>query len=80
MASSTPLTTLEPGVHALTDGPRTTQSMKDDVIQGLSRMPKQIPSKYLYDERGSSLFDDICSLEAYYPTRTEVQIPGHARQ
>jgi dimethylhistidine N-methyltransferase len=44
------------------------------VLHGLSQTPKQLPAKYLYDERGSSLFDDICTLEAYYPTRTEVQI------
>ncbi len=74
MASSIPSTALKPGVHPLTDGPRTTQSMKDDVLHGLSQTPKQLPAKYLYDERGSSLFDDICTLEAYYPTRTEVQI------
>ncbi|MFO8231325.1 MAG: L-histidine N(alpha)-methyltransferase [Longimonas sp.] len=74
MASSSSSTALKPGVHPLTDGPRTTQSMKDDVIHGLSQTPKQLPAKYLYDERGSSLFDDICTLEAYYPTRTEVQI------
>lgn len=74
MASSTPSTVLKPGVHPLTDGPRTTQSMRDDVLHGLSQMPKQLAAKYLYDERGSSLFDDICTLEAYYPTRTEVQI------
>ena len=48
--------------------------MREDVIQGLSQSPKEIPSKYLYDEKGSSLFDEICTLEAYYPTRTEVQI------
>lgn len=65
---------LAPGVHALTDGPRTTESMRKDVTQGLSQSSKQIPSKYLYDEEGSSLFDKICTLEAYYPTRTEVQI------
>ncbi len=74
MASLTSSTTLASGVHPLTDGPRTTQSMRKDVIQGLSQSPKEIPSKYLYDEKGSSLFDDICTLDAYYPTRTEVQI------
>lgn len=46
----------------------------DDVIAGLSTSPKQLPSKYLYDERGSKLFDEICRLDEYYPTRSEDQI------
>jgi len=74
MSSSTSSTALAPGVHPLTDGPRTTESMRDDVIRGLSGSPKQLQAKYLYDERGSSLFDEICTLEAYYPTRTEIAI------
>ena len=46
----------------------------DDVISGLQATPKQLPSKYLYDQRGSQLFDEICELEEYYPTRCEDQI------
>lgn len=46
----------------------------DDVVAGLTASPKQLPSKYLYDERGSQLFDEICLLEEYYPTRCEDQI------
>ncbi len=41
---------------------------------GLRQSEKRIPCKYLYDERGSKLFDRICELEEYYPTRTELQI------
>lgn len=48
--------------------------MRDDVLAGLQRYPKQISPKYLYDERGSSLFDLICNLPEYYPTRTEISI------
>src|SRR5579883_3343795 len=33
-----------------------------------------LPSKLFYDARGSQLFEDICALEEYYPTRTEVAI------
>ncbi len=47
-----------------------------DVLDGLSRWPKTLPCKYLYDERGSRLFDDICELDEYYPTRTELAIMG----
>jgi dimethylhistidine N-methyltransferase len=49
-------------------------SFLEDVLSGLSRPRKEIPSKYLYDERGSQLFDAICELEEYYPTRTEIKI------
>lgn len=45
-----------------------------DAFEGLSRSPKTLPCKYLYDERGSILFDQICETRDYYPTRTEVSI------
>ena len=35
---------------------------------------KTLPCKFLYDEEGSRLFNEICELEEYYPTRTENQI------
>jgi dimethylhistidine N-methyltransferase len=44
------------------------------VLAGLSSSPKRIPCKYFYDERGSQLFDEICTLEEYYLTRTEEAI------
>jgi dimethylhistidine N-methyltransferase len=46
-------------------------TMLRDVVEGLSRNRKTLPSKYFYDERGSKLFDDICELDEYYVTRTE---------
>ncbi len=50
------------------------------VFAGLSRPDKHLPTAYLYDERGSALFDAICQLPEYYPTRTEVAIMReHAR-
>ena len=45
-----------------------------DVLAGLGEPPSTLPTKYLYDARGSALFDRICALEAYYPTRTELGI------
>jgi L-histidine N-alpha-methyltransferase len=45
-----------------------------DVLQSLQRSPKQLSPMYLYDERGSHLFDQICELPEYYPTRTETKI------
>jgi dimethylhistidine N-methyltransferase len=45
-----------------------------DVIQGLKRPQKEIACKYFYDEVGSALFDEICELDEYYLTRTEMAI------
>lgn len=45
-----------------------------DVLAGLMGSPKRISSKHLYDKRGSELFDRICELEEYYPTRCELEI------
>ncbi|WIM13260.1 L-histidine N(alpha)-methyltransferase [Enhydrobacter sp.] len=44
------------------------------VLDGLSRRPRAIPAKFLYDARGSALFDEICDLPEYYLTRTETAI------
>jgi L-histidine N-alpha-methyltransferase len=46
-------------------------TLADDVRAGLSCAQKWIPTKYLYDDRGSKLFDAICDLPEYYLTRTE---------
>ncbi len=45
-----------------------------DVVQGLTSQPKTLPPKYFYDDRGSQLFEQICELPEYYPTRTETAI------
>ena len=50
---------------------------KDDiqvVIDGLSKADKSLPARYFYDARGSQLFEEICQLPEYYPTRTEASI------
>ena len=49
-------------------------SFLDAVVEGLSRPDKAIPCRFLYDERGSALFDQICVLPEYYPTRTETAV------
>lgn len=49
-------------------------TFRDDVVKGLSQHRKRIPCKYFYDERGSRLFDEICELEDYYLTRSELAI------
>ena len=45
--------------------------MLDDVLEGLAGRQKTLPSRLLYDARGSDLFEDITALPEYYPTRTE---------
>jgi dimethylhistidine N-methyltransferase len=50
------------------------ESFRDCVIAGLSRRQKEIPCRFLYDERGSELFEAICETPEYYPTRTETAI------
>lgn len=44
------------------------------VLDGLGRTKKRLECKYLYDAEGSRLFDRICDLEEYYPTRVETAI------
>jgi dimethylhistidine N-methyltransferase len=46
----------------------------EDAIRGLSQTPKSLPTRYFYDDRGSVLFEQICELPEYYPTRTEASI------
>ncbi|MCC6708373.1 MAG: L-histidine N(alpha)-methyltransferase [Gammaproteobacteria bacterium] len=50
---------------------RAVPSLWDDVARGLFSTPRHLPAKYFYDERGSQLFDQICNVPEYYPTRTE---------
>jgi dimethylhistidine N-methyltransferase len=45
-----------------------------EAIAGLSQTQKTLPCRFLYDEEGSNLFDQITALEEYYPTRTETRI------
>ena len=47
------------------------RSLANDVLDGLTRPFKEIPAKHFYDARGSDLFEQICELPEYYPTRTE---------
>jgi dimethylhistidine N-methyltransferase len=50
------------------------ESFRDAVLNGLGRAHKAIPCKFFYDARGSALFERICRLPEYYPTRTETAI------
>jgi dimethylhistidine N-methyltransferase len=50
------------------------EEFRDAVLAGLALKPRAIPAKFLYDARGSELFDAICELPEYYLTRTETGI------
>jgi L-histidine Nalpha-methyltransferase len=49
-------------------------AFRDDVVAGLSAPIPAIPARWLYDRRGSELFDAITRLPSYYPTRTETRL------
>ncbi len=51
-----------------------TERFLDDVVHGLSARRKWLPPKWLYDARGSSLYELICEQPEYYPARTELAI------
>ena len=56
-------------------------TLEEDVERGLTADPKDIPPKWFYDDRGSSLFDEITRVEEYYPTRCERAIlEAHAQE
>lgn len=50
------------------------QQFREDVLAGLAAPIAAIPARWLYDRRGSELFDEITRLPSYYPTRTETAI------
>ncbi len=61
-------------VLRLTDLQPTPDDISGDVLAGLSRSPKRLPSKYFYDRRGSELFEEITRQPEYYLTRIELAL------
>ena len=53
---------------------RVEPAFRDDILAGLAAPIPAIPARWLYDHRGSELFDEITRLDAYYPTRTETAL------
>lgn len=51
-----------------------TAAFAEAVLEGLTRRPRSIPSRFLYDATGSALFEEITKLKEYYPTRTETAL------
>ena len=60
-------------IHVLDFHPDT-HAWRQEVWEGLQKPQKELPSKLFYDERGSQLFEQICELPEYYPTRVEQAI------
>lgn len=64
----------------LIDQAPTSNNMLKEVLVGLSKSQKSIDPKFLYDKKGSEIFERICELPEYYPTRAETEIyKNHAR-
>jgi len=61
-------------LHELRDLSPGKEEFRASVLAGLSASPKTLPCKFFYDAEGSRLFDLICELPEYYPTRTEVAL------
>ncbi|MEM9136459.1 MAG: L-histidine N(alpha)-methyltransferase [Cyanobacteria bacterium P01_F01_bin.42] len=61
-------------IEALSNQGQSDPEEGEDVAAGLRQRPKTLPPKYFYDDRGSELFEQICALPEYYPTRTEAEI------
>ena len=53
---------------------RVDPAFREDVLAGLSAYIPAVPARWLYDRRGSELFDEITRLPSYYPTRTETAL------
>ena len=58
----------------ITDLHPTPDDITGDVLRGLAKTPKRLPSKYFYDRRGSELFEAITRQPEYYPTRIELAL------
>ena len=50
------------------------RAFRSDVLEGLSQRQKAVPARWLYDDAGSELFEDITKVPEYYPTRAERSI------
>ncbi len=64
----------EPIVQVLLPRDWAAGSLVEDVQRGLGSLPLTLPPKWLYDDRGSQLFDAITRLPEYYPTERERSI------
>ncbi|MEM6475098.1 MAG: L-histidine N(alpha)-methyltransferase [Pseudomonadota bacterium] len=67
--------TTEPGIALVDlDESGVDTAFRSAVLDGLSQQQKATPARWLYDDAGSQLFEDITQLPEYYPTRAETEI------
>lgn len=66
--------TMTPSQTGFASGTHASEEFAQSILSGLGGTQKRINSKWLYDVRGSQLFDTITELDEYYPTRTELAI------
>lgn len=71
MVSKDTMHAQEPSRSALRPARAQDTTFFKEVLEGLTQPAKRLPSKYFYDRRGSELFDQICDLEEYYPTKAD---------
>jgi dimethylhistidine N-methyltransferase len=63
-----------PQTNTHSDNKLSYQENLEDIYSGLQKNQKELSPKFFYNEKGSELFDQICELIEYYPTRTETEI------
>ena len=66
--------TEDSGRLVLTDLHPAVADLESEFLSGLMQSPKTLPCKFFYDQQGSMLFEQICELDEYYVTRTELSI------
>jgi L-histidine N-alpha-methyltransferase len=67
--------TTQPGLALVEfDEDGVAKAFRADVLEGLAQDPKAVPARWLYDDEGSRLFEEITRLPEYYPTRAETEI------
>lgn len=76
MSGGNPATALQ----AFVDLEPRAEDFRAAVLNGLGAAQKHVPAKFFYDETGSRLFDRICELPEYYPTRAELEILSTRRE
>lgn len=70
----------EPRIEVFLDTAATAAALRNDVVRGLSSLPKSLSPTWFYDERGCAIYDEITKLPEYYPFRAERSIlHGHAK-
>src|SRR5262245_30898827 len=63
-----------PGMAIAGNAAANLAACRREILAGLTAAKKSLSPTYLYDERGSQLFDEICTLPEYYATRTELRL------